>query len=116
MLLHLNGGNDGLNTVIPYQDSRYPVLRPSLGIDRGQVRKISNELGLHPALSGFEQLFKRKRMCIVNGVGYPNPNYSHFRATEIWFTAQPDKTPTDGWLGRALEARSSKAPSSAIAI
>jgi uncharacterized protein (DUF1501 family) len=116
VLLHLNGGNDGLNTVIPYQDPRYRVLRPSLAIDRGQVRKLTDGLGLHPALSGFEQLFQRKRLCIINGVGYPDPNYSHFRATEIWFTAQPERSPTDGWIGRALDAGTSKAPLRAVAL
>jgi len=116
VLLHLNGGNDGLNTVIPYKNPRYRTLRPSLAIDRGQVRKISDDLGLHPGLSGFEALWNRKRLAIVNGVGYPDPNYSHFRSTEIWFTAEPDKTPTYGWLGRALDARPSKAPLRAVAL
>ena len=92
VLLHLNGGNDGLNTVIPYKDPRYRVLRPSLGIDRSQIRKVHDTFGFHPGLNGFEALLRRDRLAVVNGVGYPQPNYSHFRATEIWFTAQPEKT------------------------
>ncbi len=116
VLLHLNGGNDGLNTVIPYKDSNYRRLRPALAIDRGQVRKISDDLGLHPALQGLETQFKKDRLAIVNGVGYPNHNYSHFRSTEIWFTAEPDKTPTYGWMGRALDTRPSEKPLRAVAL
>lgn len=116
VLLHLNGGNDGLNTVIPYKQARYQTLRPSLAINRGQIRKISNDYGLHPGLQGFENLYKRDRLAIVNGVGYPKPNYSHFRATEIWFTGQPEKTPTYGWVGRALDAKPSEAPLRAVAL
>jgi uncharacterized protein (DUF1501 family) len=116
VFLHLNGGNDGLNTVIPYKDPRYRALRPSLAVDAGQVRKISETLGLHPGLSGLETLWKRERLAIVNGVGYPQPNYSHFRSTEIWYTAQPERTPVDGWLGRALDARTSDKPLRAVAL
>ena len=116
VVLHLNGGNDGLNTVIPWKDARYRALRPSLAIGENQVRKLEGDLGLHPALQGLEALFRRDRLAIVNGVGYPQPNYSHFRATEIWFTAQPEKTPTYGWLGRALDATPSEAPLRAVAL
>lgn len=116
VLLHLNGGNDGLNTVVPYKHPRYHVLRPSLGIDRGQVRRVSDDLGFHPRLDGFESLLRRDRLAVVNGVGYPKPNYSHFRATEIWFTGQPEKTPTYGWLGRAMTAQPSTSPLRGLAI
>ncbi|MFQ5844743.1 MAG: hypothetical protein ACE5JG_07115, partial [Planctomycetota bacterium] len=70
VLLHLNGGNDGLNTVVPYRDRRYPVLRPGLALGAGQVRKIDDRLGLHPALGGLEALWRTERLAIVNGVGY----------------------------------------------
>ena len=116
VFLHLNGGNDGLNTVVPYKDPRYRALRPSLAIDTNRVLKISDDLGLHPGLGGFRTLFERERLGIVNGVGYPQPNYSHFRATEIWFTAQPERTPVDGWLGRALDRRESTKPLRAVAL
>jgi len=116
VLLHLNGGNDGLNTVIPHGDRNYRVLRPGLGIDDGRIRKINDQIGLHPALAGFEQLWKQDKLAIINGVGYPNPNYSHFRATEIYYTAEPDKTPDLGWLGRALDARKSEKPLRAMAV
>ena len=116
VMLHLNGGNDGLNTIIPHADPLYRALRPGLGINDGQIRKIDPALGLHPALAGFEQLWTAERLAIVNGVGYPQPNYSHFRATEIYYTAEPDKTPTDGWLGRALEANPREKPLRAVAL
>ncbi len=116
VLLHLNGGNDGLNTVIPYTDPRYRVLRPSLALDRGRIRKVSDTLGFHPGLQGFEALFRRDRMAVINGVGYPKPNYSHFRSTEIWFTGQPEKTPTYGWFGRTLSAKPSEAPLRGVAL
>ncbi len=116
VMLHLNGGNDGLNTVIPYKNPRYRVLRPSLAIAPNQVRKVSKDLGFHPGLQGFEALFKRERLAVINGVGYPQPSYSHFRSTEVWFTAQPEKTPTYGWLGRALDATETNAPLRAVAL
>ncbi|MEM8884304.1 MAG: DUF1501 domain-containing protein [Planctomycetota bacterium] len=116
VMLHLNGGNDGLNTVIPYQDPNYRILRPGIGIDTGQVRKIDDTYGLHPSLAAFEQLWRRDRLAIVNGIGYPQPNYSHFRSTEIYYTAQPDSTPTDGWLGRAIEGTTSTKPLRAVAL
>jgi uncharacterized protein (DUF1501 family) len=114
--LHLAGGNDGLNTVIPWKHRRYRILRPGLGIDSRQVRKIGDDLGLHPALAGMEALWKRDRLAIVNGVGYPQPSYSHFRSTEVWFTAEPEKTPTYGWIGRALDERPSDAPLRAVGL
>ncbi len=116
VLLHLNGGNDGLNTVIPYKDPLYRILRPGLGVDAGQVRKIHADYGLHPALAGFEQLWARERLAVINGIGYPNPDYSHFRATEIYYTAEPAKSPTDGWLGRAIDRRPAEKPLRAIAL
>lgn len=116
VLLHLNGGNDGLNTVVPYTDARYRTLRPGIAHDPSRVLKIDKKLGLHPGLTGFQQLWNKDRLAIVNGAGYPQPNLSHFRATEIWFTAEPEKTPTYGWLGRALDARKSDKPLRAVAL
>ncbi len=116
VLLHLRGGNDGLNTVIPYNDPLYRVLRPGIGIGENQIRKIDKNVGLHPAMGGFESLWKRERLAIVQGVGYPLPNYSHFRATEIYYSGEPEKTPSSGWMGRALEARPSERPLRAVAI
>ncbi len=116
VLLHLNGGNDGLNTVIPFADPMYRILRPGLAVDDGQIRKIDPALGLHPALAGFETLWQKERLAIVNGVGYANPDYSHFRATEIYYSGEPGKSPVDGWLGRALERSPREKPLRAVAI
>jgi len=116
VMLHLNGGNDGLNTVVPYADPLYRVLRPGIGLDTTQVRKLDDRLGFHPALAGFEDLWRRERLAVVNGVGYPQPNYSHFRATEIYYTAEPEKSPKDGWLGRALELHPKEKPLRAVAL
>ena len=116
VFLHLNGGNDGLNTVIPWEDDNYRRLRPSLAIDANRVLKIGQGLGFHPALGGLQSLWNKKRLAVVNGVGYPKPNYSHFRSTEIWFSAEPNKTPTYGWLGRALDQNPSRKPLRAVAL
>ncbi len=116
VLVHLDGGNDGLNTVVPYTDPAYWMLRPGLALNRDQIRKVDEKLGLHPALAGFEQLWRDERLAIVNGVGYPNPNYSHFRATEIYYTAEPDKTPSYGWVGRAIDSRETTRPLRAISL
>ena len=116
VLLHLVGGNDGLNTVVPFASSRYRRLRPTLALDRGAVVPLSDDLGLHPSLRPLEGLWKRGRLAIVNGVGYPTPDYSHFRATEIWQTAEPDRAPRLGWVGRAIDAREAKAPLRAVAL
>jgi uncharacterized protein (DUF1501 family) len=115
-MLHLQGGNDGLNTVVPYADPLYRVLRPGLGVEANQVRRLDDKLGFHPALAGLEALWKQERLAVVHGVGYPHPNYSHFRATEIYYTAEPDKTPNSGWLGRALDARKRDKPLRAVAL
>ena len=116
VFLHLRGGNDGLNTVIPFANPRYRELRPTIGIDKNRVIKLGADLGLHPALGGFSAQWKKQRLAIVNGVGYPKPNYSHFRATEIWYTADPVQPPKHGWLGRALEAGDTKAPLRAVCL
>jgi uncharacterized protein (DUF1501 family) len=116
VLLHLRGGNDGINTVIPFADKRYGVLRPTLKIDAGRVLKLNDRLGLHPGMGGFQSLWKKERLAIVNGVGYPKPNYSHFRSTEIWYTAQPERTPITGWVGRALDANPREVPLRSLAL
>lgn len=116
VLLHLVGGNDGLNTIIPRRHPAYRRLRPTLAIDAGQIVAIDDEIGFHPALRPLARRVEAGQLAIVNGVGYPEPNYSHFRATEIWYTAEPSAAPSDGWIGRALERRTSTAPVRAIAL
>lgn len=104
IVLQMAGGNDGLNTVVPYEDDHYRRARPKLGLRKEEVIPIKEGLGLHPALTGFRDLYERGHLCIVQGVGYENPNRSHFKATEIWQTAS-DGTHIrkQGWLGRYLD-------------
>ena len=104
ILIQLAGGNDGLNTVIPYTNDYYYQARPTLGIKGDQVLKLSDTLGLNPAMTGFKSLFDAGHLSVINGVGYPNPNRSHFRSTEIWQTASDEeKYLTDGWIGRYFD-------------
>jgi uncharacterized protein (DUF1501 family) len=102
VVVELTGGNDGLNTVIPYADPAYHRARPQLGIREG-VHRLDDRFGLHPALGPVAELFKEGKAAIVHGVGYPKPNRSHFRSMEIWHTAEPEKTEKYGWLGRFLD-------------
>lgn len=105
VLVELAGGNDGLNTVVPFADDEYYKVRPGIAIPKGAVLKLDDALGLHPAMTGFKELFDEGRLAIVQGVGYPEPNRSHFRSMDIWQSARPDTEYTaDGWLGRALDA------------
>ena len=87
VLVEMNGGNDGLNTVIPYSNSLYQQLRPTLAVSRDQVLQIDRQLGLHPSLKAIYKLFNSGELAIVNGVGYRSPNRSHFRSIDIWDTA-----------------------------
>jgi uncharacterized protein (DUF1501 family) len=104
VLLQLAGGNDGLNTVVPYTNDFYYNARKAIGIPASSVLTLSDTLGLNPAMAGFKDLFDNGKMSVVNGVGYPNPNRSHFRSTEIWQTASDeDKYLADGWLGRYFD-------------
>jgi uncharacterized protein (DUF1501 family) len=105
VVVQLSGGNDGLNTVIPFTDENYRRQRSSLAIEKGQVLAVDQELGFHPSLKGFAKLLEAGQLAIVQGVGYPNPNRSHFESMDIWHVAQTkvDKQ-QGGWLGRALDA------------
>ena len=105
VLIQMAGGNDGLNSVIPYTDDAYYKARPRLGIPKNQVLRINGEAGFHPALKGFHTLYNSGDLAVVQGVGYANPNRSHFRSTEIWQTAtDSDETSSTGWLGRYFAA------------
>ncbi|HTU93662.1 MAG TPA: DUF1501 domain-containing protein [Gemmataceae bacterium] len=103
VVIELNGGNDGLNTVIPFKDAEYAKLRPTLRQPQGQIKKINDELGLHPSLTGLADLLHDNALCVVQGVGYPNPNQSHFRSMDIWQTASLAENVSEGWLGKALK-------------
>jgi uncharacterized protein (DUF1501 family) len=104
VVVQMAGGNDGLNTVIPFGDDAYHRARPALGHDAKSVLKLDDYLGLHPNLAPLKALYDDGRMGIVQGVGYPNPNRSHFRSTDIWASATPEKDlVTSGWLGRYFD-------------
>ena len=103
ILIELKGGNDGLNTVVPYADANYYNLRPRLAVPREQVLQLDPRTGLHPALKPLLPLWESKELAIVQGVGYPAPNLSHFRSIEIWDTAsRSDQYLADGWLARVF--------------
>lgn len=116
VVIQLDGGNDGLNTVVPYADEAYVRARPKLHIPAADVHKLSDSVGLHPRMPGAKELFDEGLLAIVQGVGYPNPDRSHFRSMRIWQTASFDEG-TYGWLGRALDreaAQSNAEEASAI--
>jgi uncharacterized protein (DUF1501 family) len=103
VVVNLYGGNDGLNCVVPHGDDRYYQLRPELAIDRTDVLAIDAHVGLNPGMRGMKALYDKGAVAIVQGVGYPNPDHSHFRSTEIWQTAAPDRYEHTGWLGRYFD-------------
>ena len=103
VLVTLYGGNDGLNTVIPYADPGYQDARPELAYQADEVHRLDDEVGLNPALGGLHGLFGAGRLAIVRGVGYPKPDRSHFRSMDIWQTAEPERPGSTGWLGRWLD-------------
>jgi uncharacterized protein (DUF1501 family) len=104
VVVQLAGGNDGLNTVIPYADDAYQRARRTLAIGGKEVLKVNDYVGLHPNLAPMKGLFDDGRIAIVQGVGYPNPNRSHFRSTDIWSSGFPEKEiVTSGWLGRYFD-------------
>jgi uncharacterized protein (DUF1501 family) len=103
ILVELKGGNDGLNTVVPYADPAYYSLRPRLAIARDSVVQLTDRIGLHPSLRALQPLFAQNGLAVLLGVGYPSPNLSHFRSIEIWDTASPsDRYLADGWLTRTF--------------
>ena len=100
VVLQLSGGHDGLNAVIPYGDGLYYQLRPQIGIGADKVLHLNDQVGLHPNLKSLKGLYDQGQVAVLQGVGYPNPNRSHFRSMEIWQTARPDgPAPDQGWLG-----------------
>ena len=103
VVVQLTGGNDGLNTVIPITDSEYAKLRPTIGIKKDNAKKLSDDFAFHPAMGELAKLFEDQAVCVVQGVGYPNPNQSHFRSMDIWQTASTAENITEGWIGKALK-------------
>lgn len=104
VVLQMAGGNDGINTVVPFGSDHYYKARPHIGIKADQLLKLNDSVGLHPGLTGFKDLYDKGQLSIVQGVGYPNPNRSHFRSTEIWQTASDSETfEKYGWIGRYFD-------------
>lgn len=105
VVIQLSGGNDGLNTLVPYADERYYRARPKLGIPKAEVLPIDDTCGFHPQMAALRHVFEHQALAVVRGIGYPNPNRSHFRSMEIWQTGSaPDQNWTTGWLGRYCDA------------
>lgn len=105
VIIQLSGGNDGLNTIVPYYNDIYYQSRPSIAIPKDKVLKISDELGFNPALQKFRELYDEGLVSVINSVGYPNPDRSHFRSMDIWQTGSAaDQYLGTGWLGRYLDS------------
>ncbi|KZM71440.1 DUF1501 domain-containing protein [Nocardia terpenica] len=104
VVLTMYGGNDGINTLIPYADNAYHDARPELSYRPEEVLHLDEALGLNPAMKGMAELWRNRQLAIVRGVGYPKPDHSHFRSMDIWQTASPDQPVPTGWIGRWLDA------------
>src|ERR1700722_9056618 len=104
VLVTLYGGNDGINTLIPYADNAYHDARPELAYAAGDVLHLDSQLGLNPGMKGLAQLWTQRQLAIVRGVSYPHPAHSPFRSMDIWQTASPSEPVSTGWIGRWLDA------------
>ena len=102
VIVQLSGGNDYLNTVVPYGNGLYYDSRPSIAHKAESVLRLDDEVGFRPGLEPIKRLWDEGKVAIINGIGYPNPNRSHFRSMDIWHTALPEAVGTEGWLGRAI--------------
>ncbi|MFO0865034.1 MAG: DUF1501 domain-containing protein [Gemmataceae bacterium] len=117
VLIQLAGGNDGLNTVVPYGDDAYYRSRPKIAIEASKVLRLNDHLGLHPELIELHRLHRDGRFAVVTNVGYPNPNRSHFRSMDIWETASPaDRIWRSGWLGRYFDSACRQVPGSMLGL
>ena len=102
VVLQLTGGNDYLNTVIPYTDANYRDYRPSIGIPEDDILRLDDQIGLHPSMGPTKELYEKGEVAVIHGVGYANSSRSHFRSMDIWHTCEPEKVGTEGWLGRVI--------------
>jgi len=102
VVIELAGGNDALNTIIPYNNGLYYDFRPSIAIPQEDVLGIDNELAFNPNMAPFKHLWDKGNLAVINGIGYPNPNRSHFRSRDVWHTAEPEKVGAEGWLGATI--------------
>ena len=118
VVLQLTGGNDGLNTVVPFADDAYYRARPKIGVGKDRVVRLDDHFGLNPGLAPLKPLYDQGHLAVVNGCGYPSPNRSHFRSMEIWQTANPKASQSTGWLGHYLDhtARGGQGPVLAMNI
>ena len=112
VVIELNGGNDGINTVVPYRDEGYQRHRSATRLATSDLIKIDDQVGLHPSMPDAARLLNDGKLAIVQGVGYPNPNRSHFESMRIWHTARPDTVEAagSGWIGRVLDGRAATSP------
>jgi len=111
VLIQLAGGNDGLNTVVPFEDDHYYRLRPNLALDKTDLHVVDDQFGFHPSCPEMANLYRDGQLAVVQNVGYPNPNRSHFRSMEIWETAsKSDEYLTSGWMGRFFDNCCSGSP------
>ena len=114
VVLELSGGNDGLNTLVPYGDDAYYKLRPNLGVPKKDVRVIDQHFGFSGGMAGFERLYKDGKLAIVHGCGYENPSFSHFTSMAYWHTAAPNSGEEYGWVGRLADAMEPSAPANYV--
>jgi uncharacterized protein (DUF1501 family) len=103
VVVELSGGNDGLNTIVPFADDAYYRNRPTIGIPAAKVRKIDDHFGFHPSMAGCERLYKEGKLAIVHGCGYEKPSLSHFESMGFWHTGVPNAGETLGWVGRVAD-------------
>ena len=104
VIVQMAGGNDGLNTVVPYNDDRYYDLRGNIALAQKDVLPLNDEVGFHPAMAKLKELWDEDVLAIVEGVGYPNPSFSHFESMDIWQSADLNRNYKDGWLGRYFDS------------
>src|SRR5262245_20229141 len=108
VVIQLSGGNDCLDTVVPYTNGLYYDFRRTVNIAAKDVLPIDNAFGFHPSMGPIKRLWDEGKVAIINGIGYPHPDRSHFRSMDIWHTAEPEKIGKEGWLGRAIRALDAK--------
>jgi len=116
VVLQLTGGNDAINTVIPYSNPLYYDNRTTVRINADDVLKLDNDLGFNPSMAALKPFWDAGKLAVINGIGYENPNYSHFRSMDIWYTAEPSKIAVDGWLGKAVRDLDPKADNVLTAV
>ncbi len=102
VVVQLSGGNDAVNTVVPYGDPHYYDQRPGLQLPQDQVLPLSDHVGFHPSMGPLKNLYDEGKVAVIQGVGFPNCNRSHFRSMDVWHTCEPDILATEGWLGRTI--------------